>query len=156
MINIITSNSIPFLRTFGTGLLVNSSNITKGIIRMSGLTRHVGHTGGNSQKNHFSFNMYHALGLGIGTLGTVRGCQEYHFNIKDQTQKYYSEDYFCSLVYGLIFASVYLNPATTIFGLAKEWERIKMVLDDDNTYDQSTYYSNQYFGLSSFYFSKSP
>ena len=91
------------------------------------------------------------LGLyaGVGSLsllGFVRGCQEYfYFEIKGKNTSIEIKDYLCWSVYGLINASIYVNPAISIFAISYEYERAKMLMSDK--FDEKTYYTNPYSGL---------
>jgi hypothetical protein len=87
------------------------------------------------------------VGLGcFSTLGFIRGCQEYfYFEIKDKKTSIEVKDYLCWSVYGLINASLYVNPSMSIFALVHEFHRAEMLMN--NTFNEKKYYTNPFFGL---------
>jgi len=89
--------------------------------------------------------LYAGMGS-LSLLGFFRGCQEYfYFEMKKKNNSLEIKDYLCCSVYGLINASLYVNPSIFIFAISYEYERAKMLMNDK--YDEKTYYTNPYFGL---------
>lgn len=143
---IIGFEGINRTKIFEIGKVIKGSKKSLPLLGRNYFSDHVPNSKKTSGGKFFS-NMMYILGGGIGTLGVVRGGQEYHYNIRDQSCNYSPIDYLNCLIYGLIFGSIYLNPATTCVGILKEFERAKM-LKEKIPYDQNKYYSNQYIGLS--------
>lgn len=86
---------------------------------------------------------------GVGSLsmlGFYRGCQEYFYRkFKYTNGTITSSDYLCWPIFGLISASLYVNPAISGFAFYYEYERIKMLLSDD--FDEKAYYINPYLSV---------
>lgn len=78
----------------------------------------------------------------LSTLGFYRGCQEYKFTQLEGKQPT-STDYFCLSMYGIISASLYVNPTIGFFALYREFERVQMWQSGE--YSDSEYYSNPFY-----------
>jgi len=90
--------------------------------------------------------LYTGIGLFSG-LGFNRGCQEYSLTKSNEKKEYDIADYLNSFVFGIIGASIYLNPAFTGFAIYHEYLRAKMYLSKDKYENKNIAESNLFFNL---------
>jgi hypothetical protein len=91
-----------------------------------------------------SKNMMYLSGGLLSSLGFYRGYEQYNFyHVKRINKKPDFENYMCSVVFGVINASLYINPALCGFAIYEEYKKIKMFIA--NEYDEKEYYNNLFF-----------
>ena len=76
------------------------------------------------------------------SIGYYRGIQQYKYNYITNKQNLSFNDYFCLTTFGLINASLYINPALTGFAIYDEYQKLNMIIS--NTYEEKLYYSSSF------------
>lgn len=91
-------------------------------------------------------NTLYSSGFIMFSLGYYRGCQYYYHNeIKDNNINIGIKDFALCNVLGLIYGSIYINPAFACFAIYDEYEKYKM--RSEKVIDEKKYFNNSYFLL---------
>ena len=81
----------------------------------------------------------------LSILGFNRGSQEFYINELKKKKEIFLKDYACCCVFGVMGASIYINPAFSGFAIYHEYLRAKMMITGVNNKHISD--SNMFFNL---------
>ena len=74
-------------------------------------------------------------------LGFYRGCEQYQY--KNQKSTLNVDDFVHMTCFGVLNASIYVNPVLSVFALSDEYHKIKMLMSEE--FDEHKYYSSSFF-----------